>query len=69
LRLRAQTFGVSERGVARASSNDLRFEIYSTDESGSLNKSLKFWADGEFCRKIVFIFGGDKKAEGRLLNL
>jgi len=66
LRLRAQTFGSRERGVARAS-NDLRFEIYSTDESGSLNKSLKFWADGDFCRKLVFVFGRDKKAEGRIL--
>jgi hypothetical protein len=68
LRLRAQTFGSRERGVARAS-NDLRFEIYSTDESGSLNKSLKFGADGDSCRKLVFVFGRDKKAEGRILYL
>jgi len=65
LRLWAQTFGSRERGVARAS-NDLRFEIYSTDESGSLNKSLKFGADGDFCRKLVFVFGRYKKAEGRI---
>jgi hypothetical protein len=68
LRLPAETFGVSERGVARAS-NDLRFEIYSTDESGNLNKSLKFWADGDFFRKLVFVFGRDKQAEGRILDM
>ena len=68
MRLRAQTFGVSERGVVRAA-NDLRFEIYSTDESGSLNKSLKFWADGDFGRKLVFVFGPYKKAEGRTLDM
>jgi hypothetical protein len=68
LRLRGETFGSPERGVARAS-NDLTFESYSTDESGSLNKSLKFWADGDFCRKLVFVFGRDKKAEGRILYL
>ena len=49
------------------SSQELRVEIYSTDESGSLNKSLKFWAAGDFCRKIVFVFRLDKKAEGRIL--
>ena len=50
------------------SSQELRFKIYSTDESGSLNKSLKFWAAGDFGRKLVFVFGRDKKAEGRILD-
>jgi hypothetical protein len=36
---------------------DLRFEIYSTDESGSLNKELKFWTDGDSCRSQVSVFG------------
>jgi hypothetical protein len=61
LRLRAERFG------DRESSQELRFEIYSTDGCGSLNKSLKFWAAGDFCRKIVFVYRLDKKAEGRIL--
>ena len=62
---RFETSGPDVR-LARAS-NDLRFEIYSTDESGSLNKSLKFWAAGDFCRKLVFVFVRDKKAKGKNL--
>ena len=44
-------FGLRRSAIAsvesRESSKELRFEIYSTDESGSLNKSLKLWVAGE----------------------
>src|SRR4028119_781571 len=37
-----------------------------TDESGSLNKSLKFGADGDSCQKLVSVFGrGDKDSDTR----
>ena len=39
-----------------------RFDIYSTDESGSLNKSLKLWVAGESCRSQVSVFRRHQKA-------
>ena len=37
-----------------------RFEIYSTDESGSRNFELKFWAAHNLSRGLVSIFGGSE---------
>lgn len=48
--------------VSRFSIFDLKFEIYSTDESGSLNFCLKCWAARDECPRLVSVFGrGQKK--------
>jgi hypothetical protein len=41
----------------------LRFEIYSTDESGSLNWGLKLWAANDRSRGLVSIFGWGQTAQ------
>jgi hypothetical protein len=52
-----------------AHSNNLRFEIYSTDESGILNKSLKFLPLHHRSPGLVSIFGpGPMNAELNSLN-
>ena len=55
--------------LSRAHSNNLRFEIYSTDESGMLNKTLKFLPLHHRSPGLVSIFGpGPMNAELNPLN-
>ena len=53
---RQQLSRIRERDVSRSPA-DLRFEIYSTDESGRLNLGLRFGAAHNACRKLVSVFG------------